>query len=110
MDGKRDKRKRSDSVLWQTPLYQQKSQTQTSPPKSSIKQRLWTDLGRSVGVTTAIQLVLLTGLRAQPFHSQQQPCNQNDTHLNICEQTSLYKQKKTATPNEEVIKIDTQTA
>ena len=32
--------------------------------KSSIKQRLRTDLGRSVGVTTATQLVWLTGLRA----------------------------------------------
>ena len=31
--------------------------------KSSIKQRLRTDLGRSVGVTIATQLVWLTGLR-----------------------------------------------
>ena len=37
--------------------------TQTTPQKSSIKQRLRTDLGRSVGVTTATQLVWLTGLR-----------------------------------------------
>ena len=63
------KGKRSDSVLWQKPLHQQKCQkgkvtTQTTPQKSSIKQRLLTDLGRSVGVTTATQLVLLTGLRA----------------------------------------------
>ena len=29
--------------------------TQTTPQKSSIKQRLRTDLGRSVGVTTATQ-------------------------------------------------------
>ena len=63
------KRKRSDSVPWQKPLYQQKCQkgkvtTQTTPQKSSIKQRLRTDLGRSVGVTTATQLVWLTGLRA----------------------------------------------
>ena len=34
------------------------------PQKSSIKQQLRTDLGRSVGVTTATQLVWLTGLRA----------------------------------------------
>ena len=45
------KRKRSDSVLWQNPLYQQKCQkgkvtTQTTPQKSSITQRLRTDLGR----------------------------------------------------------------
>ena len=63
------KRKRSDSVLWQKPLHQQKCQkgkvtTQTTPQKSSIKQRLRTDLGRSVGVTSATQLVWLTGLRA----------------------------------------------
>ena len=32
--------------------------------KSSIKQQLRTDLGQSVRVTTAIQLVWLTGLRA----------------------------------------------
>ena len=70
LTGKRKrKRKRSDSVLWQKPLHQQKCQkgkvtTQTTPQKSSIKQRLRTDLGRSVGVTTATQLVWLTGLRA----------------------------------------------
>ena len=34
--------------------------TQTTPQKSSIKQRLRTDLGRSVGVTTATQLVWFT--------------------------------------------------
>ena len=34
--------------------------TQTTPQKRSIKQRLRTDLGRSVGVTTATQLVWLT--------------------------------------------------
>ena len=65
----KSKRKRSDSVLWQKPLHQQKCQkgkvtTQTTPQKSSIKQRLRTDLGRSVGVATATQLVWLTGLRA----------------------------------------------
>ena len=50
------KRRRSDPVLWQNPLYQQKkirkpkSNTQT-PPNTSITQRLRTDLGRSVWVT-----------------------------------------------------------
>ena len=77
------KRKRSDSVLWQKPLYQQKCQkdkvtTQTMPQKSSITQRLRTDLGRSVGVTTAIKLVWLTWFTAQPSHSPHQPCNQKD--------------------------------
>ena len=57
----------------------QHDNTNTSP-KSSITQQLRIDLGRSDGVTTVIQLVWLNGLRAQPFHSPQQPCNQNDTH------------------------------
>ena len=47
--------------------------------KSSIKQQLRTDLGRSVGVTTATQLVWLTGLRAH----LPTPCNQKDTYLKI---------------------------
>ena len=46
------KRKRSDSVLWQKPLHQQKCPkgiltTQTTQQKSSIKERLRTDLGIS---------------------------------------------------------------
>ena len=50
------KKRRSDSVLWQNPLYQQKirkpkDNTET-PPKTSITQRLQTDLGRSVWVTS----------------------------------------------------------
>ena len=84
----REKRKRSDSVLWQKPLHQRKCRkgkvtTQTTPQNSSITQRLRTDLGRSVGVTTATQLVWLTGLGTQPSHSPQQPCNQRDMHLKI---------------------------
>ena len=71
--------------IWLNPmtLHQQKCQkgkvtTQTTPQKSSITQRLRTDLGRSVGVATATQLVRLTGLRAQSYHFRQQPCNQKD--------------------------------
>ena len=53
--------------------------TQTTPQKSSITQRLRTDLGRSVGVTTATQLVWLNGFyERQPSHSPQQQCNQKD--------------------------------
>ena len=83
------KRRRSYPVLWQKPLHQQKCQkgkvtTQTTPQKSSIKQQLQTDLGRSVGVTTATQLVWLTWFTGPPSHSPQQPCNQKDTHLKIC--------------------------
>ena len=40
--------------------------------KNSITQRFWTDLGRSVGVTTAAQLVWLNRFtRAQPSHLSQ---------------------------------------
>ena len=35
----------------------QRDNTQRTPPKTSITQRLLTDLGRSVGVTIATQLV-----------------------------------------------------
>ena len=53
-------RRRSDSVLWQKPLYQQKirksiDNTKTKP-KSLITQRLRTDLGRSIGVTPVIHV------------------------------------------------------
>ena len=49
-----------------TPTEMSKGQTDNTnnATKSSIKQRLRTDLGRSVGITTATQLVWLTGLRA----------------------------------------------
>ena len=49
--------------------------------KSSIKQQLCTDLGRSVGVTTATQLVWLTWFTGPPSHSPQQPCNQKDKQI-----------------------------
>ena len=80
------KRKRSDSVLWQKPLHQQKCQkdkvkTQTMQQKSSNTQRLRTDLGRSVGVTTVTQLMWLIGLRAQSSHFPQHPCNQRIVKL-----------------------------
>ena len=56
-------RDRSEWVLWQMPLYQQeikkKSAQKKPPPNSSITQRLWIDLGRSVDVTRAIKLVCL---------------------------------------------------
>ena len=49
----------------------QHDNTQTSP-KSSITQRLRTGLGRSDGVLSVIQLVWLTGLRAQRATKQTQ--------------------------------------
>ena len=46
----------------------QRDNTKT-PPKTSITQRLRTDLGRSVGETTATQLVWLNRLTgSQPSH------------------------------------------
>ena len=57
-----EKRMRSDSVLWQKPTdrksKKQRDNTKT-PTKTSITQWLWTDLGRSVGVTIATKLVWL---------------------------------------------------
>ena len=50
-----------------TEMSKGKVTTQTTPQKSSIKQRLRTDLGRSVGVTTATQLVWLTWFTGQTF-------------------------------------------
>ena len=57
------------------------------PPKTSITQRLLTDLGRSVGVTTATQLVWINLNRftgSKPSLYPQKPCNQKDTHLKNC--------------------------
>ena len=57
--GLKRKRKRSDSVLWQKPRqknHKSNVTTQKTPPKTSITQRLRTDLGRSVGVTIVIYL------------------------------------------------------
>ena len=48
--------------------------TQTTPQKSSFTQQMWTDLGRSVGVTTATQPVWLTVLQGPHSHSPQQLC------------------------------------
>ena len=67
-----------------TEMSKGKVTTHTTPQKSSIKQQLRTDFGRSVGVTTATQLVWLTWFTGPPSHSPQQPCNQKDTHLKIC--------------------------
>ena len=58
----------------------QRCNTKT-PPKTSITQQLRTDLGRSVGVTIATQLVWLNQFTgSQPSHSPQQLCNQGHEH------------------------------
>ena len=54
-----------------TPTEKPKKQLDNTkaPPKTSITQQLRTDLGRSVGVTTATPLVWLNRLMsAQPSH------------------------------------------
>ena len=58
------KRKRFDSVLWQKPLHQQKFQKGKSDNTNNDTKKfdytaLRSDLGRSVGVTTATELVWL---------------------------------------------------
>ena len=78
------------------------------PPNSSNTQRLRTDLGRSVGVTTATNLLWLSDLRAQPFHSPQQQCNQKNTYLKFVNKPPYVENKPKVTPSREVIKIDTQ--
>ena len=87
----------------------QHDNTKTSP-KHSITQRLRADLGRSNGVTKVIQLVWLIGLRAQPSHSPQQPCNQKETQLKIVVKPLYIDNKPTPTPSVVVIIIDTHTA
>ena len=81
------KRKRSDSVLWNTNPYNnrkfQKAKWQDNTKRH--QKRLRTYLGQSVGITTATQLVLLNRFTGfQPSYSPQKLCNQKDTHLKIC--------------------------
>ena len=83
-------------VLWQKPLHQQKCQkgkltTQTTPQKSSIKQRLRTDLGRSVGVTTATQLVWFTGFRAHlPTHRNSYVIEDKNKQRFLCSDNCIH--------------------
>ena len=86
------------------------SDNRNNATKKLITQRLRTDLGRSVGVTTTTKLVWLTGIWAKPSHSPKQPGNKKDTHLKICKKPPYIDNKLTATPSGEVIKIDTRTA
>ena len=46
----------------------------TTPQKSSIKQQLRTDLGRSVGVTTATRLVWFTRFTGPNLHTHRNSC------------------------------------
>ena len=65
-----------------TPTEKSKKQRDNTnkPPKTSITQRLRTDLGRSIWVTIATQLVWLNRFTgSQPSHLPQKPFNQKDT-------------------------------
>ena len=96
-----------------TPTEMSKGQSDNTnnATKSSIKQRLRTDLGRSVGETTATQLVWLTWFTGPPSHSPQQRCNHKYTHLKkIVNKPPYIDNKPTATLSGEVIKIKMQTA
>ena len=71
-----------------SPYHHKKIQNTTQQNKhtqeTSIQQRLRTDLGRSVGITIANQLVWLNRLAGpQPSHSQQQLCNRGHEHAGI---------------------------
>ena len=64
----------------QTEMSNRKSDNTKRPPISVITQLLQADLhvGRSVGGSTATQLVRLTGILAQPSHYTKQPCTEKD--------------------------------
>ena len=67
-----------------TPKEKYEKQRDNTPPKTSITQRLRTDLGRPVGVTTATQLVYLNRLTGSlPSHSPQQLCIREHEHAGI---------------------------
>ena len=85
--------------------------TQTTPQKSPITQRLRTDLGRSVGVTTATQLVWLTWFTDPTFPLPATAVlSKGHTFKKIVNKPPYIGNKPTATPSGEVIKIDTRKA
>ena len=81
---------KTSSGLWQkTPALTEKSNKQRdntkTPPKTSITQRLPTDLGQSVGEAIATRLVWLNQLTgSQPSHSSQQLCYRRHEHAMPC--------------------------
>ena len=69
-----------------TPTEKSKKQRENTktPPQTSIIQRLRIDLGRSVGVKTATQLVWLNRLTgSQPSHSPQQLCTRRHEYADF---------------------------
>ena len=81
------KRKRFDSLLCQkhpTSTEKKHHDKTKTPPKISITQRLQTELGRSLELTIATQLVWLNRFTgSQPTHETQKLCNKKDTHIKI---------------------------
>ena len=75
----REKRGKIWHNLMTKALYQQKNEKRKVTTQNATKTFDYTAIadrlvGRSVGVTTDVQLSLLTGLRAQPSHSTKQLC------------------------------------
>ena len=70
-------------ILYQQKIRKPMGNTKT-PPKTSITHRLRTDLGRSVRVTTAIQLVWLNRFTGtHPPHYPQKPRDRKHTFKNL---------------------------
>ena len=67
------------------PLQTEKSNRQSgntkTPPKTSITQRLRTDLGLSVGITTVIQLLWLNRFAGRPTFPLPQNCSIKRTQI-----------------------------
>ena len=93
-----------------TEMSKGQSENTNNAAKISIKQQLRTDLGRSVGVTTATQLVWFTGLRAHlPTPRNSRVIKR--THIQkFVNKPPYIDNKPTSTPNGEVIKTNTHTA
>ena len=72
-----------------------------------MSQWLRTDLGRSDGVTTEIQLVWLNWFTGtKHVHQPQKPCNKKDTHFNFLVNHPPYRDwGHTANQSEEVVKM-----
>ena len=83
----------------------QRDNTKT-PPKTSIIQRLRTDLGRSVGVTIATQLVWLNRLTGfQPSHSPQQLQSWNEDYKIKTAKLIIYSENKVTKSNFYIISV-----
>ena len=80
------KRKLSDSRV----MSKRKVRTQKRNQKFD-NTAVWTNLGRSVGVTTVTKLVWITWFTGQTFRLPATAMYQNDMHLRNCKETSLHR-------------------